>query len=287
VSDWLHRAVRGTSVHLAPFPVDGGRLDPARDLAMDAVRRLASLGRAARESASLRVRQPLARIKVAVPAAVRGPEFDALLALLADETNVKVIDVVSSDEDLVRLRGKANFRTLGKRFGAEVKSVVAYVATLTREQLQALERGEPVSGPYPLLPEDVGVEREVVTDWPVASEGAYVVALDPTVTPALASEGLARELVSRIQRLRKEAGYDVATRISLSVTGNDPIVAAAREYQGYIAGETLARDIAVGSQLEHADRQESVIIDGQTAVLAVRQLGNGRTASGPERVDES
>ena len=287
VSDWLHRAVRGTSVHLAPFPVDGGRLDPARDLAMDAVRRLASLGRAARESASLRVRQPLARIKVAVPAAVRGPEFDALLALLADETNVKVIDVVSSDEDLVRLRGKANFRTLGKRFGAEVKSVVAYVATLTREQLQALERGEPVSGRYPLLPEDVGVEREVVTDWPVASEGAYVVALDPTVTPALASEGLARELVSRIQRLRKEAGYDVATRISLSVTGNDPIVAAAREYQGYIAGETLARDIAVGSQLEHADRQESVIIDGQTAVLAVRQLGNGRTASGPERVDES
>ena len=287
VSDWLHRAVRGTSVHLAPFPVDGGRLDPARDLAMDAVRRLASLGRAARENAALRVRQPLAQIKVAVPVAVRGPEFDALLPLLADETNVKVIDVVSSDEDLVRLRGKANFRTLGKRFGAEVKSVVAHVATLTRGQLQALERGEPVGGRYPLHPEDVAVEREVVTDWPVASEGAYVVALDPTVTPALASEGLARELVSRIQRLRKEAGYDVATRIALSVTGDDAIVAAAREYQGYIAGETLARDVAVGRPLEQVDRQESVAIDGQTAVLAVRQLGDGRTASGPERVDES
>ena len=286
-SDWLHRALQGTSVHLARFPVFQGRYDPARHGAMDAVRRLASLGRSARESATLRVRQPLARLKVAVPAAVRGAEFDALLPLLASETNVKAIDVVSSDEDLVRLRGKANFRTLGKRFGAEVQAVVAYVGMLTREQLQALERGESVVGTFTLLPEDVVVEREVVTDWPVASEGAYVVALDPVVTPALAREGLARELVSRIQRLRKDAGYQVTTRIVLSVSGDEGLVAAAREQQAYIAGETLARECTVGSQLQQADRVESVVIDGQTAVLAVRQLGDGRTFSGPERVDES
>ena len=287
VSDWLHRAVRGNSVHLARFPTDQGRLDPARDLAMDAVRRLASLGRAARETASLKVRQPLAGIKVAVPAAVRGAEFDALLPLLASETNVKSIDVVSSDQDLVRLRGKANFRTLGKRFGADVKLVVAYVGMLSREELQQLERGESVHGSFTILPDDVVVEREVVTDWPVASEGAYVVALDPTVTPELVREGVARELVSRIQRLRKEAGYDVATRIVASVAGEEGVLSAAREHAEYIAGETLARELVVGSELEQADRVESVVIDGQTAVLAVRQLGDGRTFSGPERVDET
>ncbi|MES2125531.1 MAG: isoleucine--tRNA ligase [Gemmatimonadota bacterium] len=285
VSDWLHRALQGTSVHLAPFPADQGRLDPARDLAMAAVRQLASLGRAARESATLRVRQPLARIKVAVPGAVRGPAFDALLPLLASETNVKAIDVVSSDEDLVRLRGKANFRTLGKRFGADVKRVVAYVATLSREQLQALERGDTVDGEFTVLPEDVTVEREVVTDWPVASEGAYVVALDPTVTAELAQEGLARELVSRVQRLRKEAGFDVAGRIALAISGDAAVEAAARGHEGYIAGETLAREFVVGQALVQADRSESVVIDGFSAVLAVRQFGNGRTPFGPERVD--
>lgn len=287
VSDWLHRAVHGSSVHLAQFPLDQGRLDPQRDLAMDAVRRLASLGRAARESATLKVRQPLARIKVAVPATVRGPDFDALLPLLAGETNVKAIDIVSSDEDLVRLRGKANFRTLGKRYGAEVKRVVAHVATLDREALQLLERGETVTGAFTLLPEDVVVERDVVTDWPVASEGPYVVALDPTVTPELAREGAARELVSRIQRLRKDAGYDVSARITVGVNGDAAIMAAAREHEDYIAGETLAREFVVGSVVAGADREDTVVIDGQTAVLAVRQLGDGRTESGPERVDES
>ncbi|MEP6589740.1 MAG: isoleucine--tRNA ligase [Gemmatimonadota bacterium] len=286
VSDWLHRAVRGTSVHLAPFPVDLGRLDPARDLAMDAVRQLASLGRAARESATLRVRQPLERIRVAVPAAVRGSAFDALLPLLASETNVKSIDVVASDADLVRLRGKANFRTLGKRFGAEVKAVVSHVATLTREQLQALERGETVAGAYTILPEDVTIEREVVTDWPVASAGPYVVALDPTVTPDLAREGLARELVSRIQRLRKEAGFEVTTRIELSVSGDAAVQDAAEAHRAYIAGETLAKQFMVGTSLVQADRMDTVVIDGFSAVLAVRQFGDGRTASGPDHVDD-
>ncbi|MEO5798402.1 MAG: isoleucine--tRNA ligase [Gemmatimonadales bacterium] len=287
VSDWLHRSLQGSSVHLARFPIVQGRHDAGRHLAMDAVRRLASLGRAARETAGLKVRQPLARIKVAVPAAVRGPDFDALLSLLASETNVKAIDVVSSDEDLVRLRGKANFRTLGKRFGAEVKAVVAYVGTLTREQLQQLERGESVPGAFEILPEDVVVEREVVTDWPVASEGAYVVALDPTVTPALAREGVAREIVSRLQRLRKDAGYDVSMRIEASIAGDAALLDAAREHAEYIAGETLARELVVGDGMGQPDRTESVVIDGQNAVLAVRHIGDGRTASGPERVDES
>jgi isoleucyl-tRNA synthetase len=289
-SDWLHRALSGTSVHLGSFPEDRGRLDPALDVAMDAVRRLSSLGRAARETAKLRVRQPLATIKVAVPPGVQGPAFDALLALLRDETNVRQVEIVASDADLVRLRGKPNFRTLGKRFGANVKSIAGWAATLDPAALRQLEQGEPyvalLDGESVMLnPEDVVVEREVVTDWPVASEGPFVVALDPRVTPELASEGLARELVNRIQRLRKDAGYDVSTRIALSVDGSTALVDAARRHQEYIAHETLTRDFSVGTRLDTFDRLEPVTIDEHAATLAVRRLGDGRTLSGPAPLD--
>jgi isoleucyl-tRNA synthetase len=286
-SDWLHRALTGTSVHLAAFPVDGGRLDPALDRAMDAIRRLASLGRAARETAGLKVRQPLATIRVAVPVDVRGAEFDALIPLLQGETNVKRVEIVTSDADLVRLRGKPNFRTLGKRFGADVKAVAASVARLTPEQLRALEQGESVTAEHLLLPEDVTIEREVVTEWPVASAGPFVVALDPAVSPALATEGLARELISRIQRLRKEAGFAVSARIELSLTGDTALLDAARGHAEYIAGETLALEFRIGEALQAPDRQEAVEIEGHVGALAVRQLGNGRTPSGLEQGDAS
>ena len=202
---------------------------------------------------------------------------------------MKHVEVVESDADLVRLRGKPNFRTLGKRFGAEVKAVAAYVGTLPPEALRQLERGEPLTiGSYALLPEDVTVEREVVTEWPVASEGPFVVALDPGVTPALAREGLARELVNRIQRLRKDAGYDVAeTRIVLSIEGDEALIEAARTHEEYIASETLAREIRIGSPLDGADRVEPVVIDEYSAALGVRRIGDGRTLSGPAPVDAS
>jgi isoleucyl-tRNA synthetase len=130
------------------------------------------------------------------------------------------------------------------------------------------------------------VEREVVTDWPVASEGAFVVALDPAVSPDLASEGLARELVNRIQRLRKDAGYDVSTRILLSVEGDAALIDAATRHHDYIAYDTLAREFHVGMPLATFDRVEDVIIDDFTAALAVRRVGDGRTLSGPAPSDD-
>src|SRR2546422_6219366 len=106
--------------HLASFPADRGRREPALLAAMAAVRRLATLARAARESKGLRVRQPVAKLQVAVPAAVKGPLFaDLLDGILAAEVNAKHVEVVASDHELVTLRGKANFRALGKRCGKE------------------------------------------------------------------------------------------------------------------------------------------------------------------------
>ena len=143
---------------------------------MDAVRRLASLAHSARQQRKLAVRQPLARMRVAVPAAARGPALDSLLELLGSEVNVKAVRSWQSDTDLVRLRAKPNFRSLGKRYGKRTPAVAAAAAALSAEQLRGLETG--TSAELSLdgervtyLPEDVMVEREVVSDWLVRSDG--------------------------------------------------------------------------------------------------------------------
>ncbi|MEX2156033.1 MAG: isoleucine--tRNA ligase [Gemmatimonadales bacterium] len=274
ISDSLHRALTGVSVHLAPFPVDRGHRAPELLAAMDTVRRLASLARAARESHNLRVRQPLARMQLAVPAGAQGPALSDLLDILAAEVNVKAVQVVASDHDLVRLRGKANFRTLGKRYGKDTPRAAAAVADLGAAELQALERGEAVrgwAGEWEFRPEDVTVAREVTSDWLVQADGPYVVALDPALTDDLIQEGLAREVVNRVQRLRKEAGYEYTTRIELSVAGAEEVVAATRAFQGFVEGETLARRLVLGAVLDEPDLQAEVEIEGRQATIALRR----------------
>jgi len=279
VSDAIHRGLTGESVHLATFPVAGGRAAPELDVAMDAIRRLATLARAARESASLRVRQPLARMQVAVPAAARGAAFDAFLDVLAAEVNVREVGLVASDEELVRLRGKPNFRSLGKRYGKETPLAARHVAALSAEQLRALEQGESVEcavdgRTFLYDPDDVVVEREVRTDWLVQNDGPYVAALDPGLSDDLRQEGLAREVINRVQRLRKDAGYDYNTRIELSISGADEVVRAAEAFRAVIGGETLARRVEVGRDIADPDGSETVDIDGREVVLAVRRTAH-------------
>lgn len=286
-TDWLHRSLTGTSVHLAAYPEDQGRLDPELDIAMNAARKLASLGRAARETAGIRVRQPLAAMQVALPPTARNPTFDTLLDLVAKETNVRSVRIVSSDTELVTLKGKANFRVLGKKVGSDMKAAAAWIATLEPDSLSRLEQGETLVGEWTLTAEDVLIERVVNTDWAVASEGAFVVALDPVVTPELADEGFARELVSRVQRLRKESGYDVGSRIELSLVGDPVLIRAAKAHGNYLAGETLARQVLLDEELETPDRVESITVDDHAAVISIRRIGAGQTLSDPRSGDAS
>ncbi|HEX9166679.1 MAG TPA: isoleucine--tRNA ligase [Gemmatimonadales bacterium] len=283
-SDWMHRALTGTSVHLAPMPAaaDAGESDLRR--AMEAIRTLASLARAAREEAGLRVRQPLTAMRVAVPPGVRGESFDALLGALAQEVNVKRVEPVGADTDLVRLTGKGNFRALGKRYGKRTPEAARVAATLDPASLRALEQGQAVrvgadGETWEFLPEDVTVERAVATDWVVQSQGPFVVALDPALTDDLRREGLGRELVNRIQRLRKEAGYNYTTRIAVAVAGDPAVLEAARVHGDFLQGETLARRLEFGPPGWTPDRQEEVAIDDHKATLAVVRVHDGQDAA--------
>jgi isoleucyl-tRNA synthetase len=271
--DWLHRALTGQSVHLSGFPETRGRRDPALEGAMDAIRRLTSLGRAARESRNIRVRQPLTAMQVAVPARFRGPVFDELLPLLQAEMNVRAVSPVASDADLVRLKAKPNFRAIGKKFGKRTQEAAVAVAALDADALRRLEAGGAVSldGLGDVTVEEVQVEREVTSDWLVQSDGPYVVALDPVVTDELRAEGLAREVVNRVQRMRKEAGYEYTTRIRLSVSGEEQVQRAVTAHAGFIQDETLARHLDVGARATAPDLEQQVDLDGVTATLAVQR----------------
>ena len=209
-----------------------------------------------------------------VPAAVRGPALADLLDILAAEVNAKAIEVAGSDHDLVRLRGKPDYRSLGKRYGKDTPRAAAAVSQLTAAELQTLERGDPVrpgAGEFEFRPEDVLVTREVVSDWAVQADGPYVAAVDPRLTDDLIQEGLARELVNRVQRLRKEAGYEYTTRIELSLAGAEEIIAAVSAFQGFVEGETLARRLVLGAVLDDADVTREVDIEARRVTIALRR----------------
>ena len=284
-SDWLHRALTGTSVHLAAFPTSLGRTEVHLDVAMDSVRRAASLARAAREEAGIRVRQPLPRMRVALPARLDRPEFAGLLELLRAEVNVKAVEVVGSDAELVRLSARPNFRTLGKRYGGRTPEVAAAVARLGPDQLRILEAGGEVEldldgVPVRYLSGDVAITREVAGEGVVQADGAAVVVLDTRLDEDLRQEGLARELVNRIQRLRKDAGLAVGDRIALALEGDPALEEAARAHQAWIAGEVLARQVRVGARAERPDWEQDVDIDGRAARLGLARVPDGGTPSG-------
>ena len=274
-SDWIHQALTGSSVHLASFPEPSVARDEPLEAAMDAVRRLASLGRAAREEGGLRVRQPLARMQVAVPAAVRGPLFDQLLPLLIVEVNVRDVAVVASDADLVRLRAKPNFRALGKRYGKRTPAVAAAAAQLAPEQLRELEKGGTATLALPdgdavFHPEDVVVEREVASEWLVQSERAVRGrARSGARPPRSGAKGSPASWSTASSGCARKPGYDVATRIALWIDGDPAVLDAAAAHADFIRGETLARGLHTGARAPQADLEQETALDDLPVVLGV------------------
>lgn len=252
ISDWLHRSLTGGSVHLAPYVRDEAsrHTDEALESAMGDIRALAGLGHAARDAADVRVRQPLPSMQCVVPG--DASVLEALAPLLATELNVKRIEFVTNTDGLVSLEAKANFRVLGKKFGGITPQVAAAVGTLDEAALRTLAQGGTVQvmvaeEARAITPEDVTIVRRASGAAVVQEDGGYGVALDPTISAELRAEGMAREIVSRVQRLRRDAGLEVSDRIRLAVAGDAEIEGVARAFATHIAGEVLATQVVVGT----------------------------------------
>ncbi len=290
MTDAVHRALTGTSVHLAeftrPLAVREAAVDEALESAMTDIRKLVTLAHAARDTAEVKVRQPLPSMQCVVPGDSAGAA--ALGDLLAAELNVKRVEFVTSTDALVALEAKANFRTLGKKFGKETPLVAEAVNALDADALRPLAAGQTisiqVSGINRLIdPDDVAIIRRATGAAVVQEDAGYGVALDPTVTPELRAEGLAREVISRVQRLRKEARLDVSDRIVLAVAGDAELNDAVAEHRARIADEVLAVRILIGDEAgtpfgSSADgatwtATQVVDVEGRPVPLALRKEG--------------
>ncbi len=288
ITDWVHRELTGQSVHLAAFSRGvQDQVDVDLERAMLQLRTLATLGRAAREDAGVKVRQPLARMVCVVPS-VGAPSggsavsengvLKELSPLLAAELNIKEIEFITSAADLVTLKARPNFRSLGKKFGKETPLAAEAVQALSSEALRDFEAGHLLyvsvgNESRELSAEDLTVVRSASGDMVVKEEAGYFAALDPVVSRELRLEGLARELVSRIQRLRKELGFAVSDRITLFIAGGEEIQEAANAFQKWIADEVLAVKVAIGERIEGTHATHAFDLDGQSAEVALERVG--------------
>jgi isoleucyl-tRNA synthetase len=275
LGDWLHRALCETSVHLSDYPVaDPERVDAELEGGMDAVRVLSTLGRAAREAVSIRVRQPLAMVYCVVPAGVGADE--SLLAILRDELNVKQVAFMDRAEELVTFSARPNFKVIGAKFGKATPRVGEAIRHLASEALAAFRGGAPLTvqadgETYTLAGDELEIVQGAKGEFVVQSEGGFTLALDPTLTPGLRAEGLARELVNRVQKLRKDTGLEVSDRIRLGAFGGAELVDAVQGFRELVMGETLAVEIETGPE-PRADGYEAVRevdLDGVTAAIAL------------------
>jgi isoleucyl-tRNA synthetase len=280
VSDWIHRQLVGSSVHLAPFIAErAGSMvsDAGLQTAMSAVRTLARLGRAAREEAGIKVRQPLLRL-VCVAPDIDETALEPLVPLLQSELNVKQVDFATTADALVTLESKPNYRSLGKKFGQKTPLAAKAIEAFASEQLRLFLRGEPlvvtVDGEtHALDQEDVRIVRRASGALVVEEDGGFFAAIDPTVTLELKREGLARELISRVQRMRKEAGLAVSDRIALTVAGIDEVRAVISVHGDWIAAEVLAAELVIKGELtDRYDAMQELDLDGAVARVAFTRI---------------
>lgn len=232
ISETIYRNLKGKddpeSVHLCDFPTArAGARDLALEREMAAVQTIVKLGRQLRVDNDLKVRQPLAKILVA------GADT-RLDDLILDELNIKEIAYIADETALCDVSYKANFKTLGKKCGPKMKAVAAGIAAL-----KAFNGSATVEG-FELTDEDVLVTRKPKAGMVVASEGAVVVGLETALTPALIAEGLAREFVSHVQAMRKEADFEVTQRIAVTAEVDADLRAALTAHADYVKAETLA-----------------------------------------------
>ena len=239
------------SVHLAQFPVcDDALVDKELEVRMEMAQKVSSMGLALRKKVNIIVKQPLQKLMIPVDAEMKA-RLEAVKPLIMNEVNVKEIDFVEGASDILVKKVKCNFKILGKKFGALMKQVAAAVTTMSQEQIAELESAGRLTldlngTPAEIEAGEVEIYSEDIPGWVVANEGVLTVALDVTVTEELRREGIARELVSKIQNIRKSSGFEISDRIAVTLTSNENTDAAIEEHKAYICNQVLADSLTIG-----------------------------------------
>ncbi len=273
-ADRLYRDLTGETVHLSTWPeVQEGLIDKDLERSMALAQQATSMILSLRKRAEKNVRQPLQ--KAVIPAADKQT-LDALKHvqdLIKSEVNVKELQIVMAEDSEVRLvkKIKPNFKVLGKKVGAQMKAVAAEIAAMTQDQIAEMEREEKyqlATVDYQLIAEDVEIITEDMPGWLVMNEGALTIALDIELTDELIEEGIARELINRIQNLRKSSGLEITDRIVVALSRAGQIENAVAHFNDYIASQVLATSLQVVDNLSEG---EEVELNNQNVKISIKK----------------
>ena len=243
-----------SSVHLAQFPVvDMTLVNSDLEQTMDIAQRVSSMVLALRRKVNIKVRQPLTKILIPVLDQDMARHIEAVKALIMGEVNIKDIELLSDTTGIITKRIKLNFKNFCQRYAKLAKQMAALAATFTQEQIAEIESsaettlevgGEQVT----VTPADFEITSEDMPGWLVASEGKLTVALDITLTDELRREGVARELINRIQNIRKDSGFEVTDKIRVEIEAKELVTGAIEHFADYIASQTLAVEVKASAE---------------------------------------
>ena len=269
-SDWLYQnltapirekareinsPLRHESVHLSDLVQnDPSKIDLDLETRMDYAQRISSLVLSIRKKEKIRVRQPLQKILLPVLDPNFIKQVEGVSGLILTEVNVKEIEFITDSSGLIKKKAKANFKTLGAKLGKDMKAAADLIALFSNEEINDLEKtgSRPVvinGNNYSIAPEDLIVSTEDLPGWLVANDGPLTVALDITLNDELRAEGMARELVNRIQNLRKESDFLVSDRISVKIERHEAILEAVGKFEDFIKNEVLATSLEWVSEI--------------------------------------
>lgn len=263
-----------SSVHASDFPKSNPAfIDKDLEERMQMAQKICSLVLSLRKKNNLKVRQPLSKIMIPAKNAHQQSQIEAVKDLILSEVNIKNIDFLSKENNVLVKSIKANFKTLGPKFGAKMKAIAAGISAFSQEDIAKIEtdgryvldiNGEKIE----ISLSDVEIITQDIPGWVVANEDDLTVALDTTITDALRKEGISRELVNRIQNLRKEQGFDVTDNIIVEIEKCDLLCEAAKSFHDYIVGETLTKELKFS---EHVDNplQTIDVVDGKELAIKI------------------
>ncbi|MGB8657386.1 MAG: isoleucine--tRNA ligase [Candidatus Zixiibacteriota bacterium] len=264
------------SVHLTDFPLASEKnVDKKLEQKMDNLRRIVTLGRAARSRAEIKIRQPLGEMLVRLPAGESAEDLESLFGLISEELNVKKLARLDKNVSLTQLSAKPNFSRLGPKWGKKANAVAEKIRTLSQVELEKFKGdgklGVSLDGTIiNLEPEDIEVSEKEKEGWVVESENEYQVALSTVLTEKLKDEGFARELVNKIQNMRKSAGFEVMDRIRADITTTPRLEKAIKAFEDYVKKETLA------SELSHSGAKGELSgewdVNGEKATISVERV---------------